>query len=142
GDLLFVPRAVRLLRTQKVTQTALNARPIQIPAGADAHDRPGCLRCGAWADAFGGWIFVRATAFAPAAVAVLAALEPITSAQNPVLRHVFTGRRQPAQHLPCAINVIHSPSSVPRPVVILGGDQIFDRVSDALGVAIKTNVAK
>src|SRR5437667_2909305 len=37
GDFGLVPRAIRLLRAQKETQTALNARPIKIAAGANAH---------------------------------------------------------------------------------------------------------
>src|SRR5204862_2099557 len=107
--------------TKQVTQAALNARPIKIPAGTDTHDRPGCLRRCTWADAFGRGVFVCAAGLAPAAVAVLATFEPVTSAQNPILRHVLADCPQAAQHLPRAIDVIHAPPSVPGTIVMPGG---------------------
>src|SRR5262245_42151133 len=141
GDFILVPRAVGLLRAKEVTQTTLNTRPVQIAAGAYAHNRPSGLRRGAWADPFGRWIFVRATGFTPPAVAVLAALKPIASTQNPVLSHIFANCPQATQHLPRAIDVIHSPASIPRTVVVLSSDQIFDRVANAFRIAIETDIA-
>src|SRR4029453_9168082 len=122
GDFIFIPRAVRLLRAKKVTQATLNTRPIQVAAGVDAHNRPSGLRRSAGANSFGRWIFVGATGLTPAAVIVLAALEPIASAQNPVLSHIFADCPQATEHLPGAVDVIHSPASVPRTIVILSGD--------------------
>src|SRR5437764_10124198 len=100
----------------------LNARPIEVAAGADAHNRPRGLGRSAWANSFGRLIFIRATGLTPAAVVVLAALEPIASAQNPILSHIFVDCPQATQHLPGAVDIIHSPASVPRTVVILSGD--------------------
>src|SRR5690242_16363706 len=103
-------------------QTTLNAWAIQIAAGADAHHRPSGLGRSAWANSFGRRIFVGATRLTPAAVVVLAALEPIASAQNPILSHIFADCPQPTQHLPGAVDVIDSPAAVPRTIMILSGD--------------------
>src|SRR6516225_11319862 len=74
GDLFFVPRAVRFLRTQQKAQAALNARSIQLAACADTHHRPCSLRSSTLADAFGPGIVVGCTGLAPAAIAVLTPL--------------------------------------------------------------------
>src|SRR5262249_36942176 len=107
---------------KKETQSTLNARSIQVAAGADTHNRPSGLGRSAWPNSFDGWTFVRPAGLTPAAVVVLATLEPIASAQNPVLSHIFADCPQTTQHLPSAIDIIHSPAAVPRTVVILSGD--------------------
>src|SRR5947207_12650846 len=43
GDLLFLPRAIGLLRTEQKTHAALNARPVEMAACTNAHHRPCCL---------------------------------------------------------------------------------------------------
>src|SRR5262249_5461457 len=111
-------------------------------AGAYTHNRPSGLGRSAWANSFGRWIFVRATSFTPAAVVVLAALEPVAPAQNPVLSHIFADCPQAAPHLPCAIDVIHSPSSVPQAILILNSDHISDRIVNACRVAIEPDVSE
>src|SRR5437660_8258597 len=74
GDFGLVPRTIRLLRAQKETQTALNARPIEIAAGASAHDRPRRLRRRALAHFFHRPVIVTRDSSTPAAVLLRAAL--------------------------------------------------------------------
>src|SRR5204862_6873723 len=99
--------------------TAVNARTVKIAARANAHDRPRGLRGCALADSFSRRIFVSRASFAPAAIVVLTALEPIAPAQNPILRHVVSNRAQTAQHLPRSVNIIHAPAPVPGAVGFL-----------------------
>ena len=48
-----------------------------------------------------------------ALVGVLDPFEPVASAQEPRLGHVVIHRAQTAQHLPRAVNVIHTPPAIP-----------------------------
>src|SRR6266568_6792978 len=100
-------------------QSSLNTRPIEIAACTDTHGCPCCLRCGALAYAFCRGIFISVAGLAPSTVAVLTALKPITAAQYPVLRHIFTNCAQAAQHLPGTVNVVYTPAAIPRSVPIL-----------------------
>src|SRR5438105_5364618 len=129
------------LRAQQETQTALNAWAIEIAARANSHNGPCRLRRGALTDSFGRGIFVSRAGFAPTAVLILTALEPIASAQNPILRHVITDRAQSAQHLPRSVNVIHAPASIPRAVRFLRLDQVMDRVAHTANFRIEIDVA-
>src|SRR5207302_10961662 len=47
-----------------------------------------------------------------------------------------------AEHLPRSINVIDTPSSVPRAVRFLSFDQIVNRIPDATRLRIETDVAE
>ena len=49
---------------------------------------------------------------------------------------------QTAQHLPGTVNVIHAPAPVPRAVVILGIDQVADRVADRTLFRVEVNVTE
>ena len=116
-----------------------NATRVGCSADRDRHTRkfpsaprPFVKQC--FRPAFHRRIFVGGAGFAPAAIVVLAALQPIASAQNPVLRHVLADGAQTAQHLPGAVNVIHAPAAIPRAVVFLGLDQISNRASHRLAV--------
>src|ERR1700716_2447549 len=114
----------------------MDTGPAEVSASTDAHDRPGRLRCGALALSFNGRVLVRRTCFTPAAIAVLAALQPIAPAQNPVLGHVLTDGAQAAQHLPRSVNIIHAPTPVPRTVVILRVDQVLNSATDTPRVRV------
>src|SRR5437588_11582693 len=123
-------------------QTTLNARPIQIAARANSHDRPRGLRRGAFTNSFRCRIFVSRASFAPTAIVILAALKPIAPAQNPILGHVVTDGPQSAKYLPRSVNVVHTPASVPRAIRFLGLDQIMNRVADAADFGIEIDVAE
>src|ERR1022692_2601484 len=118
GNLRFVPRAIGFLGTEQETQSALDTRSIEIAARANSHQGPRSLRRRSFASALQRGIIVRRTCFAPTAVVVLATLQPIAPAQNPVLRHVLADGAQASQHLPRAINVVNAPAPIPRPVVV------------------------
>src|SRR5205814_8155558 len=90
------------------------------------HYRPSRLRSGAFANAFDRRILVGSTGFAPAAIRVLATLQPIAPAQNPVLGHVVTDSAQSTQHLPRSVDVIDTPTAIPRTIIFLGIDQVSD----------------
>src|SRR5216110_2289791 len=141
-DLLFIPRSIGFLRIQQVTQTSLNARPIEIAARADAHDCPCRLRRRAFANALGRWVFVGAASLTPTAVVILTTFKPIAAAQNPVLRHVLTNRAQTAQNLPGAVDVIDAPAPIPRSILVLSVDQILDCVADGPRLRIKPDVTE
>src|SRR5204863_6042992 len=142
GDVPFVPGAIGPLRAQQITQAALHTRPIEIAARTNAHDGPRRLRRRAFAFAFQCRVFVRNAGLAPTAVIVLAALQPIAPAQDPILGHVFADGAQTAEHLPGAVNIIHSPAPVPRAVVILGIDQVADRVADRALFRVEVDVTE
>src|SRR5439155_24177554 len=131
-----------MLRAQQVTQAALNAWPIEVAARANPHYRPRCLRRCTVPDAFSRRIFVCRASFSPATVIVLATLQPVPSAQYPILRHVLADRAQAAQDLPRAIGVIDAPTAVPRTVIFLGLDQIFESVSHRRMIWGEIDVAK
>src|SRR5256885_6515481 len=76
GNLRLVPGAIGLLGRKQITQPALHARPVQIAARADAHYPPRPLPSGARAAAFCRRIIVGGAGLAPAAVWVLATLQP------------------------------------------------------------------
>src|SRR5207302_9123776 len=94
----------------------------------------------ALANSFRRRVFVSRASFAPAAVIVLAALEPIASAQNPILGHVVPDGAQSAEHLPRPINVIDTPSPVPRAIRFLSFDQIVNRIPDATRLRFETDI--
>src|SRR5213080_640379 len=131
-----------MLRAQQVTQAALNAWPIKVAAGANPHYRPCCLGRCTLPDAFSRGIFVGRTGFSPSTVIVLAALQPIATTQYPVLRHVLADRAQTAKNLPCAIGVIDAPTTVPRTVIFLRLDQIFESVPHRRMIRVEIDVAK
>ena len=113
GDLRFLPGTIALLRREQIAQAALHARSLQIAARTKTHHGPGRLRCRAFALPFKRRIFVSRASFTPTAIIVLTTLQPIASAQNPILRHIFADGAQPAQHLPRSVNVVHAPAAVP-----------------------------
>src|SRR5207302_2838116 len=119
GDLLFLPRAVGLLRAEQKAYAALNARAIEVAACTNAHYCPCCLGCCALSHAFGRRIFVGRAGLAPTPVIVLAALQPIAPAQDLILRHVLADCVKAAQHLPGTVDVIDTPSSVPATIVFM-----------------------
>ena len=88
--------------------------------GAEAHERPGGLRSGARAFALEHRIVVAGAGLAPAAVLVLAALEPVAGADDPVLLHVHADGAQAAQDLPGAVDVIDAPAPIPGAILLLG----------------------
>src|SRR6266480_7427235 len=142
SNLIFIPRTIGFLRTEQETQTALNTWPIEIATCTDAHDCPRCLRCRALANGFDRWVFVGGAGFTPATIIVLTALEPIASAQYPVMCHILANRTQAAQYLPGAINIIDAPATIPGTVMVLGVNQVLDCVTDILGTGITTNVTQ
>src|SRR5438105_10063833 len=95
--------------------------------GADAHNCPRRLGRGAFTNAFNRRILIGRASLTPTTIRILTALQPISPAQNPILRHILTDRAQATEHLPGAIDVIYPPAAVPRTVVVLGVDQILDR---------------
>src|SRR6266699_6710518 len=131
-----------MLRAQQVTQSALNARPIEVAARANPHYRPRCLGRSTLPNAFSRRIFVRGASFAPATVAVLTALQPIATAQYPILCHVLANRTQAAQNLPRAIRVIDAPPAVPRTVIFLRLDQKLESSSHRQMIPVEIDVAK
>src|SRR5438477_6114825 len=113
GNLRFVPCAIGSLRRKQITETTLHARPIELAARANPHDRPRSLRGRALTLAFENRVLVRRARFAPTAVVVLTALDPIAPSQDPILRHVLADGAQTAEHLPRSVNVVHTPAAIP-----------------------------
>src|SRR5207248_10110801 len=78
----------------------------------------------------------------PADIVMLATLQPIAPAQDPVLGHVFADGAQSAKNLPGPVNIIHAPASVPGTVVVLRLDQVTDRLADRALFRVEIDVAK
>src|SRR6059058_5132150 len=58
------------------------------------------------------------------------------------MRHVLPYSAQSAQDLPGAVNIVHAPTSVPRTIVFLGGDQILNRVLYASISSVEVDVTE
>src|SRR4030095_10561602 len=71
---------------------------------------------------------------APAAIAVLMALEPADRALDVLVARVDADRGEPAEHRPRAVEVVHAPAAVPRTVVALRMAQEIDRTLSGLEV--------
>jgi hypothetical protein len=126
GGFEFGPGAVGVLGAEEVMETVEEAGTGRIVEGAEAHDGPSGLGRRAGAAAFEDWIVVGIAAFAPAAVVVLDAFEPVASAEEPGLMHVEVERAETAENLPGAVDVIDAPATVPGAVTFLLGADIID----------------
>src|SRR5204862_6466916 len=127
---------------KKITQPTWHTRLIYITTCANSHNGPSGLRRCALPISFGGRIVISGTGFTPAAVVILATLQPIASTQNPILSHVLPNRAQPTQHLPCPINIIYAPTAIPRAVVFLCPNEISERFLHTSVAAIEVEVTQ
>src|SRR5262249_12604894 len=118
-SLVFGPGAIRVLRSNKVLDTALHAWPEGLVKGAETHDGPGGLGGSAGTLTFKDRVIVSIATFAPAAVFMLHRFQPIPGFQQPRLIHVQVEGAQTAQDLPGAIDVIDTPPAVPGAVFLL-----------------------
>ena len=112
----------------KIFDAALEAGAVRVVEGAQAHDGPGGLRGGAGAVALENRVVVGVAAFAPAAVLVLDAFQPVAGLEDPGLAHVHAQGAQAAQDLPGAVNIIDAPAAVPRAVRFLVVADEFQRL--------------
>src|SRR5215467_233666 len=100
------PRAVVALCSQQVVDAALDGRAARAAGREEAEECPRGLTRNRFADAGELVILV---ALAPAAVAVLVALEPAHRALDVLVTRIHADGREPAQHRPGAVDVIHAP---------------------------------
>src|SRR6516165_11029141 len=129
-----VPRAVVTLRFQKVVDPALDGRPARAPGREEAEERPRGLARKRLAHAGELVVLVALAGLAPAAVPVLVALEPADGSLHVLVTRIDPDRRQPPQHRPRPVDVVHAPAPVPGPVVTLGVAQEVDRALGRLEV--------
>src|SRR4029077_12468946 len=115
----FGPRTVGILSADQIFDTALDTGSMGIIECQQAHDCPCGLRGGAWPLALENGVVVGVAAFAPAAIFVLNACEPIAGFEEPRLEHVDVQRAQTAQHLPRSVDVIDTPTAIPGAVFFL-----------------------
>ena len=105
--------------SNQILNPAFEGGELGIVERAKSHDGPRGLRRGAGSLSLENGIIVGVAPFAPAAVGVLDQFQPGLAALEPGLAHVDVQRPDAAQHLPRAINIIHTPPSVPRAIVLL-----------------------
>src|SRR5262249_32466322 len=113
GGFVFGPGAVGILGADEVLDATLNAWAMGVVERAEAHDCPGGLGSSARSLAFKNGVVVGVAAFAPAAVFVLNAFEPIACFKDPGLVHIDVQGAQAAQDLPGAVDVIDTPAAIP-----------------------------
>src|SRR5262245_27880385 len=130
------PRAVVTLRPQEIVDTPLDGRAPRAAGGEEAEERPRGLARDRFAHAGELVVLVALAGLAPPAVAVLMALEPAHRALHVLVTRIDADGGQPAQHRPRAVNVVHAPAAVPRPVVSLGVAQEIDRALGGLEVLL------
>src|SRR5436309_4535591 len=128
------PRPVLALRPQQIIDAALDGRATRATRGKETKERPRGLTRNRLAHAGELVVVVALAGLAPAAVAVLMALEPAHRALDVLVPGVHADRREPAQHRPRAVDVVHAPAAVPRPVVSLRVAQEIDRAPGGLEV--------
>src|SRR3990172_9530 len=128
------PAAVGLLRAEQVLDAALDHGPARPPRGEEREQRPRRLAGRRGADAGERGAVVALARLAPAAVRVLAALQPADRALHVLVAGILADRGQAAQHRPRPVDVVHAPAPVPRPVVPLGVPQELDRALRRLEV--------
>ena len=129
GGFVFGPGTVGVLGVNKILDAATKGFGVGVAEGAEGHHRPGGLGSGARPLAFEDRIVVSVAAFAPAAIGVLDAFEPVAGFEEPRLVHVEIERAQSAQDLPGAVDVSSRPSgrttSRPPPVVADEVERLF-----------------
>src|SRR5262249_60068708 len=79
-------------------------------------------------------VVVALAGLAPAAVLVLVALEPPHRALDIFVPRVLADGSETAQHRPGAVDVVHTPAPVPRPVVPLCVAKEVDRALSGLEI--------
>lgn len=88
GGGVLGPGAVGVLGFDEVLDAALDTGAMGVAEGEESHEGPGGLGGGGRAAAFEDGVFVGIAAFAPAAVGVLDALEPVAGFDDPRFVHV------------------------------------------------------
>ena len=95
------PGTVRVLRADEIFNAALSAGLVRVVERAQTHDGPGGLRGGARSLALEDRVVVGVAAFAPAAVFVLDAFQPVARLEQPGLAAcpgpARAGRARPAR---------------------------------------------
>src|SRR5437867_9067117 len=127
-----LPRAVGVLGSEQILNAARHGGSGCAPGREEAEQRPGGLARRRLAGAGERVVVVALAGLAPAAVLVLMALEPPDRALHVLVTRILADGREPAQHGPRAVDVVHAPASVPRPVVALRVAQELDRALDRL----------
>ena len=101
------------------------SRPRPRPS-ARAAPRPSARAC--WRRLVPALRPVAAAALAPAAIRLLARLQPLDGLAHVGLRHVLAGGVQRAQHRPGAVDVVGAPAAEPGAVGFLLAPQIVERL--------------
>src|SRR4029453_17980775 len=119
---------------QQIVDATLDGRAARAPSGEEPEQRPRGLTRRGRAHAGELVIVVALAGLAPAAVLVLVTLEPADRALDVFVTGVFADRGEAAQRRPGAVDVVHSPAAVPRPIVPLRMTEEIDRALRGLEV--------
>src|SRR5437867_8144379 len=130
----ILPRAIGVLRSQQVVDTALDGRAARTPGREEPEQRPRGLARNRLADARELVVVVALARLAPTPVLVLVTLEPANRALDVFVPRVLADRGEATQHGPRAVDVVHAPAAVPWPVVPLRMAEEIDRPLSGLEV--------
>src|SRR5262245_22251588 len=119
GIFLLRPRAIRLLTLDEEPHAPPHRWRRNLTTLDQCHHGPRGLRGRAAAAPLRLRIGVAIATFSPSAVRTLAALHPPDGALNIRLGKIFTEGPQARQHRPSAVDVIHTPAPIPRPILRL-----------------------
>src|SRR5262245_61782150 len=86
---------------------------------AESKEGPSCLRWSACSLAAQLRFVIRLNRFSPTAVCILVSFQPVPTTLDPSLFHIDANGEQPAQNLRCAIDIIDSPTTIPRTIRFL-----------------------
>ena len=117
-------------RSRRCRTPRLTAGLALSPGGHETHERPGRLAGRRGADPLLRRVVVAGDALAPAAVVVLPRQQPADGAPHVGRLQVLADRREPAQHLPGAVEIVDPPAAVPAPLGGLIAAQEPQRAAD------------
>src|SRR5262245_7624089 len=131
-----LPRDVVPLRPQQIVDATPDGGAAGAPGGEEAEQCPRGLARRRVAHAGELVIVVALAGLAPAAVLVLVTLEPPHRALDVFVPRVLADGGKAAQHRPGAVDVVHAPAPVPRPVVPLRVANEVDRPLGGLEILL------
>src|SRR5262245_679943 len=124
---LVVPGAVFALGRDQMLDPALHDRSPSSARGQQAQQRPRRLRRGGGTAAGQLRPVVALAGLAPAAIAVLGALQPPHCALDILVLEVLADGLQAPHHRPGAVDIVDAPASEPRTVMTLSPSHEVDR---------------
>src|SRR5439155_1389645 len=130
-----LPRAVAPLRPAEVFDAALDGAAARAPGREEAEQSPGRLAGRRLADPGELGVGVALARLAPAPVTVLVTLEPAHRSLDVFVTQVLADRAEPAEDGPGAVDVVHTPASVPGAVVPLRVTEEVERTLRRLEIA-------